>query len=118
MENDISTFDALHVYLNQTIKLRAKGRDNSQRCWANNAGSCHVRVGSAVQTDATTPDNVGTCSASWEGYTHKTLETMCNTRVCPQQCWKSCANKSNIIFICRDEIYPLQIIRLELELKS
>ena len=27
-----------------------------------------VRVGSGVQTDATTPDNVGTCSASWEGY--------------------------------------------------
>ena len=25
-------------------------------------------VGSGVQTDATTPNNVGTCSASWEGY--------------------------------------------------
>ena len=84
MENDISTFDALRVYLNQTIKLRAKGRDNSQRCWANNAGSRHVRVGSGVQTDATTPDNVGTCNASWEGYTHKTLETMCNGHAWPQ----------------------------------
>ena len=31
-------------------------------------GSCCVRVGSGVQTDATTPSNVGTCSASWEGY--------------------------------------------------
>ena len=25
-------------------------------------------IGSGVQTDATTPNNVGTCSASWEGY--------------------------------------------------
>ena len=31
-------------------------------------GSCCVRVGSGVKTDATTPSNVGTCSASWEGY--------------------------------------------------
>ena len=41
---------------------------NSQHCCANNVGSCCVRVGSAVQTDATTPNNVGICSASWEGY--------------------------------------------------
>ena len=27
-----------------------------------------MRVGSGVQTDATTPNKVGTCSASWEGY--------------------------------------------------
>ena len=25
-----------------------------------------MRVGSGVQTDATTPNNVGTCSASWD----------------------------------------------------
>ena len=31
-------------------------------------GSCCVPVGSGVQTDATIPCNVGTCSASWEGY--------------------------------------------------
>ena len=29
--------------------------------------------------------------------THKTLETMCNAREWPQQCWKSCANGSNIV---------------------
>ena len=29
--------------------------------------------------------------------THKTLETMCNARAWPQQCWKSCANGSNIV---------------------
>ena len=28
----------------------------------------NVRVGSGVQTNATTPNNVGTCSASWGGY--------------------------------------------------
>ena len=33
-----------------------------------------------MQTDLTTPNNVGTCSASWEGYKiPKTLET---NRVC------------------------------------
>ena len=26
--------------------------------------------------------------------THKTLETMCNTRAWPQQCWKRCTNGS------------------------
>ena len=50
------------------LRLRANGRNNSQHCCANNVGSCCVRVGSGVQTDATTPNNVGTCSASWEGY--------------------------------------------------
>ena len=29
--------------------------------------------------------------------THKTLETMCNAPTRPQQCWKSCANGSNIV---------------------
>ena len=33
-----------------------------------NVGSCCVRDGSGVQTGATTLNNVGTCSASWEGY--------------------------------------------------
>ena len=46
-------------------------RLNSQHCWANNVESCCVSVGSGVQTDATTPNNVGTCSASWEGYNPK-----------------------------------------------
>ena len=35
---------------------------------ANNVGRCCIRVGSGVQTDATTSNNVGGCSASWEGY--------------------------------------------------
>ena len=47
------------------VRLRANGRNNSQHCCANNVGgNCCVRVGSGVQTDETTPNNVGTCSAS------------------------------------------------------
>ena len=46
----------------------ANGCNNSQQCCANNVGNCCVHVGSGVQTDATTPNNVGTCSASWERY--------------------------------------------------
>ena len=40
------------------------GRNNS----ANNVENCCVRVGSGVHREVTTPNNVGTCSASWEGY--------------------------------------------------
>ena len=29
--------------------------------------------------------------------THMTLETMCNARAWPQQCWKSCANGSTTV---------------------
>ena len=29
--------------------------------------------------------------------TYKTLQTMCKARAWPQQCWKSCANGSNIV---------------------
>ena len=50
------------------LRLRTDGRNNSQHCCVNNGGSCCVRVDGGVQTDATTPNNVGTCSASWEGY--------------------------------------------------
>ena len=42
------------------LRLPANGRNNSQHC-------C-VRVGSGLQTDTTTPNNVETCSALWEGY--------------------------------------------------
>ena len=41
---------------------------NFRDCWANNIRSCCVRVGSGIQTDATTLNNSGNCSASWEGY--------------------------------------------------
>ena len=63
----------------------ANGCINNQQCWGvvasvlavvckrmqqhtNNVGSCCVRVGIGVQTDPKTPNNVGTCSALWEGY--------------------------------------------------
>ena len=34
------------------VKLLANGRNNSRDCSATNVGSCYVRVGSGVQTDA------------------------------------------------------------------
>ena len=46
----------------------ANRRNNSQRYWPNNVASYCVRVGSGVQTDATTPNNFETCSASWKGH--------------------------------------------------
>ena len=55
-----------------------------QHCWANNVGSCRVVVDSGMQTDATTRNNVGICSALWEGYNHKTLRTMFNARTWSQ----------------------------------
>ena len=50
------------------LRLLANGRNNAQHCCAKNVWSCCVGVGSGLQMDATTPNNVGTCSASWEGY--------------------------------------------------
>ena len=40
------------------LKRRAYGRNNSQHCWPENVGSCWI-----VQTNSTTPNNVGTSSA-------------------------------------------------------
>ena len=70
-------------------------------------GPTMLGVGSGVQTDATTPNNVGTCSVLWEGYkTRKSLETMNNARAWPQQCWKnfSCANGSYIVALRFDDL--------------
>ena len=58
----------LQTFRHVALKLRANGGNNSQQQLRNIVGSCYVRVGSGLQTDATTPNNVGTCSASWEGY--------------------------------------------------
>ena len=43
-------------------RLRANGRNTS-----NTIAPTMLGVGSGVQTDATTPNNAATCSASWEG---------------------------------------------------
>ena len=101
----------------------AYGCTNSQQCWPNNAGSCCVCAGSGVHTVATTPNYVGPTLLGVVAFvlaevcirlqqlptmlrpvvhhrmdtTHKTLETMYNARACPQQCWKSSANESNIV---------------------
>ena len=84
-----------------------------QHCCANNVGrnnggSCCVRVGSGVQRDATTPNNIGTSGASWEGY-NSSLCKPCVTIVRKRRqqlstllrkqcwellraCWQWCAN--------------------------
>ena len=84
------------------FNLSANGRNNSQHCWANNDKSCCARVGSGVPTDTTTPNltMLGPAVQSWKDTTHKTFETMCNAHAWPQQCWKSCANGSNIVALC------------------
>ena len=61
---------------------------------SNNVESCCVRVGSGEQKDATM---LGPALHRGKETTHKTLETMFNARAPSQQCWKSCANESNIV---------------------
>ena len=48
--------------------VQTDARKNFRHCAANSVGSCCVRVGSGLQTDATTSNNVGAFSASWGGY--------------------------------------------------
>ena len=80
---------------------------------------CYVRVGIGVRTNATTPNNVKTCSASWEGY--NPLKTMCNARAL----WKNCANESSMIAlrfsdhgtkemfgIVGSKVWPISILRI------
>ena len=58
---------AFRVILSQCLELRANGHNNSQHCCANNVVNCCDRVGSAVQTDATTSSSDASCiTASWE----------------------------------------------------
>ena len=70
-------------------------------------------VSRSVQRNATTPNNVGTCSALCHNIdtlkfsirdsivTHWLIskETMGNAHAWHQQCWTSCANESNIVAI-------------------
>ena len=55
------------------FRLRANGCNNSQHCCANNVGSCCVRVGSGVQTDATTPTMLGPAVHRGKDTAHKSL---------------------------------------------
>ena len=64
------------------VAVQPKRYQEIKKCWANNVGSCGVRVGSGLQTGATTPNNVGICSVGG-------LQPIrCNSRAWPQQCWK------------------------------
>ena len=95
------------------------------RCTAgpNFVGSCCIRLHTTAKTDATTPNIVrptmlgivacvlavvcrrmqqlptmlGPAVHRGKDTTHKSLQTMRNERAWPQQCWKSCANGSNIV---------------------
>ena len=93
------------------LKLCANVRNNFQHCCLKNVRSLFDSVGSGVQMDATTLNNVGTCSGlhhnidklkEFERLYCDTCEwpsrrPCVNARVWPQQCWKSYANRSNII---------------------
>ena len=47
------------------------------------------------------PTGLGPAVHRGKDTTHNTLQTMCNARAWPQQlCWKSCANRSNIVALC------------------
>ena len=65
------------------VKLSANGLNNSQHYWANNVGSCWVRVDSGVQMHATTPNNGGTFAVHrGKDKSHlKTWETVCNPNI-------------------------------------
>ena len=55
------------------VKLFVHGHNNSQHCWANNVGSCCVRVSSGVQTDAALPKMLAHAVHRGMDTTHKTL---------------------------------------------
>ena len=61
--------DALLANILGSVRLRANGRNN-----ANNVGSCCVRFGGGVQTDATTPNNFGTCSVCFQNQSLNNFE--------------------------------------------
>ena len=76
----------------------ANGRNNSQQCCANNVGSCSVRVGSGVQTDATQSQQCRDLQCIVGRIQPISLCKPCVMRVRgPKQCWKSCANGSNVV---------------------
>ena len=60
MKEDDGILNRQNLLSDCILRLGANGR--------NNVGSCCVHVDNGVRTDSTTPNNVGTCRASWEGY--------------------------------------------------
>ena len=44
--------------------------------------------------------------------THKTLETKCNARAWPQQCWKSCANGPNNVALRYGDHRTKEMLRI------
>ena len=68
----------LKPYRLLVLRLRANGRNNSQHCCANNVGSCWPTMLRPFARGFKFDSHLSTCP--W-----------------PQQCWKSCANGSNIV---------------------
>ena len=78
------------------------GSNNSQHFWANNVGSCCVRVGSGLQTDATTTNNTqqdATRCANGRSMWHPTMlgvvgqlcfvrlhGALLSSKLCPYEC--------------------------------
>ena len=80
-----------------TFRLHVNGRNNSQDCCANNVGSCWVRVGNGVRRMQQLPTMLRPTVHRGKDTTHNSLWPMRNERAWPQQCWKGCANGSNIV---------------------
>ena len=82
----------------------ANGCNNSQHCCANNVGSCCMRVGSGVQTDATTPNivaptmlGVAACVLAVVCKRMQQLPTLLRQQCWEllRACWQWCANGCN-----------------------
>ena len=58
------------------------------------------------------PTKLGPAVYRGKDTTHKTLETMRNERAWPQQCWKSCANRSNIVVLYFGDHRPKEMLRV------
>ena len=80
-----------------TFRLHANGCNNSQDCCTNNVGSCCVRVGNGVRRMQQLPTMLRPTVHRGKDTAHNSLRPMRNERAWPQQCWKSCANGSNIV---------------------
>ena len=79
------------------VKLR-DGRNNSQRCWANIVASVKsVMCRRMQQLQTMLGPAVHRGKDITLAYKASLKEATCNASAWPKQCWKSCANRSNIV---------------------
>ena len=74
-------------------KAKGKGRKNSQHCWGAVASVLVVVYKRMQQLQAM----LGATVHRVKDKTHKTLESVCNARKWPQQCWESCATDRTLL---------------------